>query len=40
MGSVVQATQLDGHFDRKLRMLRTPLYCLMAVSRCVEFFEE
>lgn len=36
-GSFVKRSPGQGLFDRKLKMLRTSLYCLLAVSRCQHF---
>lgn len=40
MGSVVRKFERQRLFERKLKMLRTPLYCLLAICQCRDFFED
>lgn len=40
MGTPIKKYDRQRIFDRKLKMLRTPVYCLLAVCQCRDFFED
>ena len=40
MGSVVNKFERQRLFDRMLKMLRTPLFVLLAICQCRDFFED